>query len=242
MIVFGLAVLPCLLVCFLVFRLDKYDQEPIAPLIVAFVLGGCMTYPVVSIEKWLFSAIATNPGVGELFLLTFVGIAFMEELAKYLCLRLAAYPFAFFNEPMDGIVYAVMVSMGFAAMENLAYADRFGYETLFMRAFTSVPAHLCFAIVMGYFVGKAKFSPEKVQTDLLEKGFYGSVILHGIYDFLIMQKWFDWLVVLGASGLYICLFMVYPLLQEHVDNSPFRSKLDSKLDNNGTADDADLTD
>jgi hypothetical protein len=76
----------------------------------------------------------------------------------------------------------------------------------------------------------------------LEKGFYGSVILHGIYDFLIMQQWFDWLVVLGASGLYICLFMVYPLLQEHVDNSPFRSKLDNKLDNNGNSDDADLAD
>jgi protease PrsW len=116
--------------------------------------------------------------------------------------------------------------MGFSAMENVVYADRFGYETLIMRAFTSVPAHLCFAIIMGYFVGKAKFSTPKEQNDLLEKGFYGSVILHGIYDFLMMQKWFDWLVVLGASGLYICLFMVYPLLQESLDNSPFRRDIE----------------
>jgi protease PrsW len=224
MLIFGLSVIPCVLICILVFRLDKYDKEPLMPLIVAFVLGGCMTFPVVSIEKWLFSAIAPNPGVGELLLLTFVGIAFMEELAKYLCLRLASYPFAFFNEPVDGIVYAVMVSMGFAAMENVVYADRFGYETLLMRAVTSVPAHLCFAIVMGYFVGKAKFATEKEQNDLLEKGFYGSVALHGLYDFLMMQHFFDWLVVLGVSGLYICLFLVYPLFQEHVDNSPFRNK------------------
>ena len=47
--------------------------------------------------------------------------------------------------------------MGFATMENISFANRFGLETVLLRAFTAVPAHLVFGVVAGYYVGLAKF-------------------------------------------------------------------------------------
>ena len=56
----------------------------------------------------------------------------------------------------DGIVYAVMIGMGFATLENIIYASRFGLETTLFRAFTAVPAHGVFAAIMGYYIGVGK--------------------------------------------------------------------------------------
>ena len=66
-----------------------------------------------------------------------------------------------FDEPFDGIVYAVMVGMGFATVENISYVSQYGLMTGIMRLFMAVPAHASFAIIMGYFMGKARFSAKK---------------------------------------------------------------------------------
>jgi RsiW-degrading membrane proteinase PrsW (M82 family) len=66
-----------------------------------------------------------------------------------------------FNEPFDGIVYAVIVSMGFATIENIIYVFQYGFATGILRLFTAVPAHAAFGILMGYFLGKAKFTHGK---------------------------------------------------------------------------------
>ena len=54
----------------------------------------------------------------------------------------------------SGIVYAVMVSMGFATLENILYVYSYGYETGVLELLLAVPAHATFAVLMGYFMGK----------------------------------------------------------------------------------------
>lgn len=189
-----------------------------------FGLGAAVTLPAMVVEQNVI------PLVGEIerdpvltFLLAFGAIAPIEELVKWLALLFGAFVWRFFNEPFDGIVYAVMVSMGFATVENIFYAGLFGHETALLRAFTAVPAHLVFAIAVGYYAGLAKFNPEQ-RAHLLLRGLLVSILLHGTYDFLVIQNWTKWLGSLGALSVYLCLYYFGALFREHLENSPFRPK------------------
>lgn len=215
--------LPGLAISYAIFRVDKYDREPFVPLALCFVAGAALTMPAVWVERWAFlrAGPPESYALGEVFALAFGAVALNEELFKFAGLLLLAFPHRFFNEPLDGIVYAVLLAMGFATVENILYADRFGMPTVLLRAFTSVPAHLVFAIVQGYFFGLAKFDPAR-RTRLLLRGLALAVLLHGVYDFLIIQRWLDWLFVLATVALYLTLFFCSRLVREHLENSPFR--------------------
>lgn len=162
-------------------------------------------------------------GLWKTILIAYGTVALNEELFKLLAFMVGAFPWRFFNEPMDGIVYAVLVSMGFATAENILYIHRFGAETILLRAFTAVPAHLVFGIIVGYYAGLAKFAEGK-KINILLYGFGLAVLLHGTYDLLILQKSSDWLIVLASVALYLCLFYCGELVRTHLHNSPFRHK------------------
>lgn len=219
-----LAVLPGLLISFAVFRVDKYEREPLAPLVLCFVLGAVATVPAVWVERWAFARFDGPPyGLGQTAVLAFGALALNEELIKFFLLLTLAYPYRYFNEPLDGIVYAVLIAMGFATLENIAYADRFGLSTVLLRSLTAVPAHLAFAIIQGYYVGQAKFDPPR-ETRLLLRGLWPAILLHGTYDLLIMQHLSRWLVLLGTIALYLSLILGGRMIQHHLEHSPFRNK------------------
>ncbi len=217
-----LAILPGLLISIGIFWVDKYEREGFVPLLCCFALGALATWPAVQAETYTFAQLSPHRHLAwATFLLAFAAIACNEELWKGLVLLAAAFPYRFFNEPLDGIVYAVLVAMGFATMENILYAYRFGFDTIVVRAFTAVPAHLVFGIVVGYFAGLAKFQPAR-RYILLAQGFGLAILLHGAYDVLIIQRWSDWLLVLATLALYLSLFFCSRLIQIHLENSPFR--------------------
>lgn len=117
----------------------------------------------------------------------FVIVALVEEWSKYVMVRNYAFPKPEFDEPFDGIVYAVMVSMGFATVENIGYVMENGYTTAFLRMFLSVPAHASFAIIMGFNMGKAKFAGN-ARTRFMLKGLFWAVFWHGMYDFFLFLQ------------------------------------------------------
>jgi protease PrsW len=97
---------------------------------------------------------------------------------------------------LDGIVYSVMVGMGFATLENLLYVLKYaevgqGMQVGIKRMFLSVPAHATFAVVMGYFVGKAKFD-SKNSFWLMLTGLIGAVFFHGSFDFFLFANETTW--------------------------------------------------
>ncbi|MBL7827067.1 MAG: PrsW family intramembrane metalloprotease [Saprospiraceae bacterium] len=223
LLVHFLAIIPGLLICYLIFRLDKYEREPISALIYCFFLGMLATLPVIYIQQH-WGIIPLKKGtlsVTDTVISSFGFAATAEEFMKFAVLLVGAYPKKFFNEPVDGIVYAVLVAMGFATVENVIYGLQFGMNTTIVRAFTAVPAHFVFAIVQGYYFGIAKFR-QKGSAALLLRGLLIAICLHGLYDFLILQELSEWLSVLGSLYVYVCLYYCGPLIREHLDNSPFR--------------------
>lgn len=216
-----LAVLPAILISWYIIRQDKYEPEPRLHLALSFVAGMLLSLPALWAEKQFVALGWDDPtSIWRTFCLAFIGVALVEEGFKALGLYLYPYSQPFFNEPMDGIVYSVMISMGFATLENVLYADRFGLETVLVRAFTAVPAHAAFGVFLGYFAGKAKFSHRPGYW--WRRGLLLTVLLHGAYDLFIIQEWFSWLILLALVVLAVGIYMAREMIDEQQENSPFK--------------------
>jgi RsiW-degrading membrane proteinase PrsW (M82 family) len=121
------------------------------------------------------------------FSLSFIVVACSEEGSKYVMLRCYAYRNKAFNEPFDGIIYSVMIGMGFATLENIGYVLNYGFKTGLIRMFLSVPSHGAFAVLMGYHVGLAKFDQPRAVRHIV-KGILLAVFFHGSFDFFLLLQ------------------------------------------------------
>ena len=182
----ALAIAPGLAICLYIIYKDRYNKEPLKNLIISFLPGILSALPALILQL-LFTKPAEQLFRNTLLytaFFTFIIVALSEEFSKFIMLRLYAYPRKAFDEPLDGIVYAVMVGMGFATIENIAYVTSHGFTTGIIRMFLSVPAHGTFAVLMGYYVGLAKFNPEKRQWYFIQAIFW-AVFFHGTFDFFL---------------------------------------------------------
>ena len=191
MLLLALALAPGFAIIFYMYLKDQFDREPLKNLVFSFGLGILATIPAALIQiilegemKHLISE--NSPAFYALY--AFVVVGFGEELCKFIMLRTYAYRKQAFNEPFDGIVYSVMVSMGFATLENVLYVMEGGMETALVRMFISVPAHAAFGVIMGYHVGLAKFDAPNGMRHLIT-GLLMATLFHGAFDFfLFLQK------------------------------------------------------
>lgn len=202
-----LAIAPGIAISLYIYFKDRYNKEPPKYLIVCFLLGIISAAAAALIEtavSSLFEAYVDQqlPAFVSLIVEAFVIVAFTEEYCKYFILKKYAYPKAAFDEPYDGIVYGIMVGMGFATIENVAYVFEHGFGTGVIRMFLSVPAHGTFAVLMGYYTGLAKFNKERSGT-LLRKGLLLAVLFHGLFDGFIFLAENETVTEYVSGGLMI---------------------------------------
>lgn len=226
-----LAILPVVFLLIYIYRQDKYEKEPTGALIKAFV-GGMLCVPLDFVLVPLIQGIFYSESV---FYSAFIEAGFCEELCKFIILFLAFWWSKNFNEHMDGIVYAVYVSLGFACIENILYVFRaasaslgYGIITCIVRALLSVPGHFLFAIIMGYFLSMAKFN-EKGRFGFILAGLFGAILAHGLFDWLLMT------IEIIHPIFGIMLFVLFILgdiklwklgvkyIRRHQENSPFKT-------------------
>jgi RsiW-degrading membrane proteinase PrsW (M82 family)/ribosomal protein S18 acetylase RimI-like enzyme len=181
----ALAIAPGFAICLYIFHRDAYNREPKLNLLVSFILGAAIVIPVAFTEIFL-SQFPDNTIAG-VAVNAFIAVALTEELGKFMVLRFYAYPRKSFDEPLDGIVYGVMIGMGFATLENILYVQKYGIETGFLRMILSVPAHATFGVLMGYQTGKAKFDSFN-KNRLLSLGLVWAVLFHGLFDFFLFLQ------------------------------------------------------
>jgi protease PrsW len=189
MLLLALAIAPGLAISLYIFFKDQYNREPRRHLVISFFLGILSAGIALIAETFLMPAARDvfRESILTTAIQAFLIVALVEEWSKYIMVRTYAFPKPEFDEPFDGIVYAVMVSMGFATIENIGYVMEHGYTTAFLRMFLSVPAHASFAIIMGYNMGKAKFAGSK-RTAYMLKGIFWAVFWHGSYDFFLFLQ------------------------------------------------------
>tara|TARA_B100000900_G_C20595114_1_gene723094 strand:- start:2013 stop:2693 length:681 start_codon:yes stop_codon:yes gene_type:complete len=224
---FFLAASPPLFIIYKIYQLDKYEKEPIRPIILTFVFGISTVLPI------LFVATVRDLFYGNnfiekielsIFLYALIGVALLEEIFKYLVLKKYCLKLKEFNEPMDGIVYGVVVSMGFAFAENLMYvfiyANDYALSVAILRMFSAIPAHALMGVFMGYYIGKAKFSIKQEKNILLFKSLFGAVLLHGLYDYFLMSNLN--ISLFAFISLLISFYIAKKAIRESQESSPFK--------------------
>lgn len=179
------AVIPSLLLVWYFYARDVH-REPGKVIWMTFLLGNLAVFPVLALV-WpidqLLSQLSNSYTQG--FSIAFLSAAVPEELCKLLVLLAYSIRRREFDEPMDGIVYGAVASLGFATLENIFYVLRGGISVAIVRAFTAVPFHAFVGAILGYYVGQSRFSPDKKLRYIL-KGLGAAILLHGLYDFPIM--------------------------------------------------------
>ena len=218
-----LAIAPVTIVILYIYFKDKYEKEPIGVLTKSFLLGATISIILTFILGYIASIFIplTDPkSVFQQFLKAFFVVALVEEFSKYIIVRFYAQRNKEFNEPFDGIVYSVMVSMGFAALENVLYTFQYGAATGLTRAFTAVPAHATFGILMGFLMGKAKFSNNRIMLNLL--GLLLATLFHGAYDFFLFINFIPGISIGAFISLIIGIVLSKKAIKKHQNNSVFK--------------------
>lgn len=187
-----LSLLPPLLFLLYILGADSKEPEPYEMILFALGLGIVSTVPASLLEGLLdFIPIFGHEGFFGAMITSFIQVAPVEEACKLAVILLFVWRNRNFNEENDGIVYVTMSAIGFAMFENIMYVFQGdslqAVVTSIGRGVTSIPLHTFCGIIMGYYVGRARFSATRKDAGrLILKGFGYAWLIHGLYDTFAM--------------------------------------------------------
>lgn len=207
----AVALLPAIYLLIYIYRLDRIEPEPVSliiRLLISGALAGIASGFLEGIGTGLFNLVIdpSLPAYTALFAFLVVGV--IEEGTKLIAFMSQAWKHPAFDYRFDAIVYAVSASIGFAALENIMYVLQFGLVTGFARAFTSIPAHVAFAVLAGMFFGRAKEAQRRGDVFgcrcYLIIGYLLAVFLHGFFDTAAMTG-----NMFGITALIVAILIIY---------------------------------
>jgi RsiW-degrading membrane proteinase PrsW (M82 family) len=185
------AIAPGLALAFIIYLIDRFDREPLGLLIKLF-LGGCLSVIPVLIVEAILDAINPFAGLVAVAFEAFLVAGLTEEFFKRRVVLKLAYAKSSFNEKLDGIVYAVFAALGFATIENILYLFQFIADNPSIgitRGVFAVPTHMLLGMTMGYYISLARFAQHETERrQYLSKSLYVPMLLHGIFDFILMSE------------------------------------------------------
>ena len=207
LIILTAALIPAILLWLYIWKKDA-QPEPTSWLVKAVLWGVGICIPVAILEFGIRSFLFGEDGEPSTLIGAtmdaFLVAAIPEETFKLFALWMVLRKNPYFDEHFDGIVYAVCVGLGFAALENISYV--FGNEewlsTAIARALLAVPGHYAFAVLMGYYYSVYHFvdcSPKTAACILLVP-----VLVHGLYDAIALSGSVD--ASIGGLGFFVLIW------------------------------------
>ena len=189
--------------------------EPLPLIFKCFVWGMAVTIPALCAEAFLRISKPVE---------VIVAAPIIEECLKFLTVYLAVYRSPQFEEPMDGVVFAAAVALGFASLENAfylyeAYTKSVGQLQLvtILRAFFAVPGHALFSIMWGYALGRAKFSDGSKGKHLIIGGLSLAIGFHALFNFLAYSA------ILWVLGMIILIPLMWGAVNRRIAAAELRS-------------------
>jgi RsiW-degrading membrane proteinase PrsW (M82 family) len=177
-----------------------------------FGLGALATLPALLIETSFsnFLAYLNFPGFLTSFLTIFLGVAFVEEVLKYLVVKWQAVPSKEMDEPIDAMIYMITSAMGFATIENALLFFRANFSAdpldpwifLLMRFLGATFLHALASGILGFFLALVLF--QKRNHFWLIFGLIIATSLHGLFNFVIIE-------IESVSKVYLLLMILTSL-------------------------------
>lgn len=215
LLLFFISILPIILIACFIYLKDK-EKEPtkiLAKLFLSGILSIFVTLALTDILSLIFPILEADTdtlNLIELVFNVFIGVALIEEFSKWIFVYKIGYNHKEYDEVYDMIVYAVFVSLGFAALENILYVLQGGISVGILRALLAVPGHACDGVFMGYYLSLAKLADKNNNKPLSKKNKILSlivpVILHGIYDYCLFTGHLFFLLVFFVFVILLYVF------------------------------------
>lgn len=186
-----IAITPALAFLLAIYLTDRGDKEPTKLLLLTFLMGALAVIPSIIVEEVLIQFNVFS-GVLKAAYNAFIVAAMTEEFFKRLVVLKVPSRTRYFDEKLDGIVYAVFASLGFATVENIIYVVFTYSNNPFIglyRGIFSVPAHGVFGITMGYYLSLARFDiSRKRKAQHMRRSLTMPILFHGVFDFILMAN------------------------------------------------------
>ena len=224
----GAALLPALILMIYIYKKDHIEKEPVGMLVMLFIFGA-LTVVIAGLAE--VGAIKGLVGVFDeesvpyIFIENFFIVALAEECSKMLVLRTRTWRSPHFNYTFDAVVYAVCVSLGFAALENVMYVLlRNSFSLALFRGVLSVPGHAIDAVFMGYYYGLAKrgecMGDERAKKHNMRLAIIAPVAIHGFYDFCLTMNNDYFLILFFAFEVFITIYAIRKVRKLSREDSP----------------------
>jgi RsiW-degrading membrane proteinase PrsW (M82 family) len=181
------------------YLMDRHEPEPKQLVAGVCVLGALIAGPLAdvvlsyAVPPLALAVHGLSPFSLDRVLHAVLVVGLAQEMCKYAVVRYTVYMSTEFDEPMDGIVYMMACGTGFAVWVNYhRLSDQNHQVYLSIGAAQTVVttlAHASFAGLLGYVMGRAKFSRRSapVRGSLLMLGLLGSAVLNG--QFTLVENW-----------------------------------------------------
>lgn len=194
------------------FKKDKLEPEPLQLIRNCFFLGMAVVIPSALVEL-PFARVHPRATL-------VIGAPIIEELAKFLVVRYTVFRSAEFDEPMDGVVYAAAVALGFASLETVFYLfaeyqrDSQSFAVVAIsRAILTVPGHALWSAMWGYALGIAKFSDAKYQKKLIIEGLLLAMAMHAVFNFLCLTG------MILPLGMLVLVPIMWRMTSRRIENA-----------------------
>ena len=209
-----ITIIPSILIfCYFYFS-DKFKEPKSTILLIAF-LGFLICLPAGILNTFMYDTFNTGTELSEKLYSSFLAPAWTEEILKFMILYTIVLKRHEFNEPMDGIVYGVVVSLGFATYENYDYVFRLAeqwdidpQQIAIWRSYSAVPLHGLNGAIMGFYFGYYVFKGGKKY---LIAALAIPYLIHGFYNFVSHP--YHLLIVLGILIYALILHSNLKMLQ-----------------------------
>ena len=198
---------------------DRHRPEPLLLLLVTYLAGIAAGFVCLRAFEWLNDlGIHAGPEDGwwRFLLYCVLGVGLLEELAKLAPVWLLCVRWRQFDEPVDGIIYASVVGLGFASFENFKYMEFLEGGPMLARAVASPLTHAVFASIWGHALGRAKHDGTPLWRAVIP-ALALSALAHGVYDFVAVGAHVAFRPVTAAIILAIWIWRMRTIRRLHTE-------------------------
>jgi RsiW-degrading membrane proteinase PrsW (M82 family) len=214
-----IALLPGLFWVWFYRRKDRKNPEPLKLIVKVFLWGMLITIPAIGLELAVdyFLPYSRSDNFFVIVISSLFIVAPIEEVLKYFVVREKIYNHPAFDEPVDGVIYAVVAALGFASFENILVVFSEGQNAIVLRFATATLMHALTAGLVGYYLSILKFGQKqkkyskKQKRNFILQGLAIAIMLHGVYNIIAATK-----TALTIVLIVIIMIVMYVMLSRGI--------------------------
>ena len=212
-------ILPALLWLWFWLKEDKRQPEPKLRIFLSFICGMLAVWPAIEMERYFCYLInpAVCSGCVKPSLLLITLWATTEEIFKYILAFFSSFwKNKYNNEPIDPIIYMITVALGFSALENALFLfNNINVGVISQSVITgnsrflgATLLHVASSATIGVMMGLAYFKRPAIKKILLFTGIVLSVLLHTVFNLLIIKLEGELFFIFAGVWVLIILLIV----------------------------------